>query len=250
MVISEPQDMPLPEGTVAVVLPTLNEKENIGEVIRRIRALGQGIHIVVADDDSRDGTAEIVREWAARDPRVHLLLRRQDPGRGRAGIEGFVFALRLGADFVLEMDADLSHHPGYIPSLLHAARDSDVVIGSRMIRGGGETGRSLLRREITRFSCAYARWMLGVPVRDMNSGFRCFRQEILRKIPWDRCLSVGPSIVQELNIRCFLLGAQFAEVPILFQDRQEGRSKLNVSRLVQGMVMVWKLRRLARRHTL
>jgi dolichol-phosphate mannosyltransferase len=227
---------------IAVTLPTLNEADNIGLLIREIRALSKDIHIVVADDDSPDGTPKIVEEIRRLDPKVHLLLRKVDKGRGRAGVDAFRYALQLGAEYIVEMDADFSHDPKYIPRLLAQMESADVAIGSRFAKGGRESGRGTLRKRLTSLSCAYGRLMLGVPIQDMNSGFRCFRRELLQKIEWHRFLSTGPSIVQELNYRCFLQGARFVEVPITFHQRQRGRSKLSVTRLLQTALMILKLR--------
>jgi len=236
--------IPLPKGIIAVTLPTLNEADNIGQLIREIRAIGTEIHIVVADDDSPDGTAKIVEEIARIDPMVHLLLRTQNKGRGSAGVDAFRRALTLGADYVVEMDADFSHHPKYIPSLLREMQHADVAIGSRLVQGGGEAKRGFIRKYLTILSCAYSRIVLGLPVHDMNSGYRCFRREILESVDWDHFLSTGPSIVHELNYRCFLHGARFAEVPIHFYDRRKGQSKLNLARLAKGFTMVVRLRHL------
>ncbi|HHI68332.1 MAG TPA: glycosyltransferase, partial [Planctomycetes bacterium] len=168
---------------VAVTVPTYNEAENIGDLLDALLSLPvEGLHVLVVDDDSPDGTWRIVEERARRDDRIHLLHRKENRGRGLAGKAGFLEALRMGADVVVEMDADFSHHPSHVPDHLRALEGgADVVLGSRAVPGGADLGRPWWRRAVTRAANAYIRLVLGVRVRDCNSGFRCFTREALER---------------------------------------------------------------------
>ncbi|MBW2056593.1 MAG: polyprenol monophosphomannose synthase [Deltaproteobacteria bacterium] len=225
-----------------VTIPTFNESSNIERLIREIRGRNQRMGIVVADDDSPDGTWKIVEKISKSDPRVFLLRRRENKGRGAAGVDAFRFALKQQADVVIEMDGDFSHDPKYIPAFLERIRDFDLVIGSRSVPQGRDLRRSRLRKAITYLSSLYARSVLGLPIRDCNSGYRCFRREVLEAINLDSVRSTGPSIVQELLYKAYLHGFSIAEMPIVFSERQAGKSNLNLSRLLQGFFMVLKLR--------
>jgi dolichol-phosphate mannosyltransferase len=227
---------------VFVTIPTFNEKENIGPLIAAIRRLGEPMAIVVADDDSPDGTWREVARIAAVDGDVFLLHRTRNKGRGSAGAEAFQFALDHGADVVLEMDADFSHDPALIPRLLEEIRHFDLVIGSRHLAQASDERGSLARRWLTAVSSRYARTVLALPVGDCNSGYRCFRRRVLESIGMDSIISTGPSIVQELLYRAYLKGFSIGEIPIVFKDREAGRSQLNFKRLLQGFLMVLRLR--------
>ena len=227
---------------VFVTLPTYNESENIGPLIGEIRRHGREIGIVVADDDSPDGTWKIVQEIAKKDPEVFLLRRVTNKGRGSAGVDAFKFALDHKADAVVEMDADFSHDPKHIPAFLEKIREFDIVIGSRAVREGRDLRKSPLRRRLTAFSSFYGGIVLGLPIKDINSGYRCFRRQVLEAVNLSSIRSTGPSIVQELLYKAYLQGFSIAEIPIVFTERQAGRSNLNVRKLIQGFVMVLKLR--------
>lgn len=230
---------------VVVTLPTFNEAENIADLIAALRALG--LEVLVADDNSPDGTFKIVAKLAASDPGVHLLHRTEKKGRGYAGAEAFVKALELGAERVVEMDADFSHQPKFIPDLL-AALDAgaDLAIGSRLVRGGKDVGRGKLREWLTRFSAFYARTILGLPIRDTNSGFRAFTRAALEAVVPAMLVSAGPSIVHEVFGRAHRAGLRIVEVPIEFVDRERGESELTLGRLLSGFVMVWRVRAMVR----
>jgi dolichol-phosphate mannosyltransferase len=227
-----------------ITLPTFNESKNIEPLIREIRRQDPGIGIVVADDDSPDGTGRIVEEISKNDPALYLLRRTTRKGRGAAGADAFRFALDHNAEVVIEMDADFSHDPKHIPQFLEKIREFDLVIGSRTVPQGQDLRRSRLRKWITRFSTFYTRTVLGLPVRDCNSGYRCFRREVLEAIHLDTILSVGPSIVQELLFKTYLHGFSISEIPIVFVEREAGKSKLNPGRLLRGFWMVLKLKAL------
>ncbi len=224
-----------------IILPTYNERDNIEVVINQVLALGLSLDVLVVDDDSPDGTGEIADRLAHDHPEVSVMHRTTDRGRGLAGVAAFRYALDKGYDLALEMDADLSHNPAHIPDLLAAAEDSDVVIGSRYVEGGGEAGRGVTRRLITQFAWRYMRTMLGVKdVMDCTSGFRCFRREALEQINLDTIESRGPSIVTEILARCRKM--RIKEVPIQFADRLHGESKFGFGAIRDSFWFPFKIR--------
>jgi dolichol-phosphate mannosyltransferase len=224
------------------MVPTYNESGNIGRLIEAILAQGEDIGIVVVDDDSPDGTWRIVEEYSKKDPRVHLLRRIGRRGRGTAGIEGFQYAVRQGVEFVIEMDADFSHKPSYIPAFLKEMGDCDLLIGSRMVKGGGETGRGPLRRWITKGANLYIRLILGLSFKDCTSGYRVFRRDVLETIGLDDLISTGPSIVQEVLYKAYRKGFRIKEYPIIFEDRTVGQSTFNSRIMRQSLMMAPKIR--------
>jgi dolichol-phosphate mannosyltransferase len=227
---------------IVVTIPTYDEVENIGALVTAVLAQDPRIEVLVADDDSPDGTAKVVEAMAAADPRVHLLLRTTDRGRGRAGRDAFVRALEFGADLVFEMDADFSHHPRHIPAMVEALDKADVVLGSRQVQGGSDLGRPAWRVLLTRASNTYVRWLLRVPVRDCNSGFRAFRRSALEAIDAAHATSAGPAIVHELLYKAALRDLRITEVPIVFRERELGTSTLTFSKLLRSYVSVLKLK--------
>jgi len=234
---------------VVVMIPTYNEAENIGDLVREILALktSDDLQVVVADDNSPDGTWRVVEDLARSDPRVHLLRRMERRGRGSGGIDGFKAALELGADLVVEMDGDFSHQPRFIPGLVAAADRFDLVLGSRFVAGGRDADRSLLRRLITFAARKFIRWTFRVPVKDVSSGFRVFRREVLEALDLDALLSTGPSVVLETLYKAHLQGFKIGEVPIDFVDRTRGQTKLNARTLVRTLMMALKFKRLYRK---
>ena len=227
---------------VFVTIPTFNESKNIEGLIEEIRRQDQNVQIVVADDDSPDKTWKFVERISMRDPGVFLLRRTTNKGRGSAGVDAFRFALGKNADAIIEMDGDFSHDPRYIPSFLEQIRRFDLVIGSRFVAQGQDLRESRFRKWITYLSSAYARSILGLPVRDCNSGYRCFRREVLEAVDLNSIRSTGPSIVQELLYRAHLQSFSIGEIPIVFVERQAGKSNLNFRKLLQGFLMVLKLK--------
>jgi dolichol-phosphate mannosyltransferase len=229
---------------VVVVVPTYNERENIGDLISALLGLGiEGMNVLVVDDGSPDGTGEVVRAEARERANVELLARSGERGRGLAGRDGFLRALEIGADRIVEMDADFSHDPRYVPALL-AELDlrADVALGSRFVAGGAERNRGWARRLITRLANAYIRVMFGIPIRDSNSGFRAFRRAALEGIEPATLTSKGPAIVQEVLFRATRRGMNVVETPILFVNRERGHSKLGFAQLLQGYFAVLRLR--------
>ena len=226
-----------------VLIPTYNEKENISNLISQIFNLKiKNLEIVVADDSSPDGTWKIVQDISKRNKNVHLLLRKKDKGRGAAGRDGFLYCLKNKADIVIEMDADMSHDPKYIPLLIKELKNADLVIGSRRVKGGKELGRSWFRRFVTWGANIYINIMLGIKIKDCNSGFRCFKREVLEKINAEKLESRGPAIVQEVLFKAHLKGFKIKEIPITFKDRTKGYSKLGIPQLAAGYFMVLKLK--------
>ncbi len=237
-----------PKRKAVVTIPTYNERETIGSLIQGILALRvePDLNVLVVDDNSPDGTAEEVAGIGRRDPRVRLLLRQEKRGRGLAGIAGFKEALDMGADFVIEMDGDGSHQPVFIPSLLQAAKNLDVVLGSRFVEGGEDADRSRYRRFVTFLVRHFIRLLFSVPVRDVSSGFRSFRREALEAVGLDSLASTGPSIVLEVLYRAHRLGLRLGEIPIVFIDRKKGKTKLTGLTLWKTLLMAIRIRRINR----
>ena len=233
------------------MIPTYNEKGNIGRLIEDILALkitDEDIHILVVDDNSPDGTSKTVSEIATKNSRVRLITRTKQRGRGSAGIDGFRDALASGANYIIEMDADFSHHPHFIPALIEAAdAGADVVLGSRFIKGGADKDRGAYRQVITKMAGIYVRTLLQLKTRDVSSGYRCFRREALEQIDLENLISTGPSIVLEILFKCVMKGMKITEVPIVFIDRRQGETKLNWITLLETLVMVLRLRDLRQR---
>ena len=232
-------------------MPTYNESLNVLPLSRELLALGPQFEVLVIDDDSPDGTWKLVGEAARSEPRLHLLHRTTERGRGSAGRDGFVKALEMGADAVIEMDADFSHQPKFVPALLarldEPGREVGLVLGSRTISGGSDAERSMLRRWITALANTYIRIVLGVPVKDCNSGFRCWRRSTLEKIRVGEAFSRGPAIVQELLFKTARAKIAVAEVPIDFIERKLGESTLTFRILIKGYTTVLQLRWMALR---
>jgi dolichol-phosphate mannosyltransferase len=240
---SEPEPHP---PRIVCTLPTYNESGNILELCRELLALAPDLHVLVVDDDSPDGTGRLVEEAGRTEPRLRVLRRTQDRGRGRAGRDGFVEALRMGASVVVEMDADFSHQPMHVP-LLVARLDAPgppvgLVLGSRGVAGGSDADRGWARRILTKAANLYIRVVLGLSVRDCNSGFRCWRRSTLEAIRVEETFSAGPAIVQELLFKTARAGIEIAEVPIQFANRLHGSSTLTLGKLLTGYTTVLELR--------
>lgn len=230
---------------VVVMIPTYNEKENIEDLIKEILnlELDYTLEILVADDDSPDGTAKIVKKLAQKNKRVHLLLRKKRRGRGAGGVDGFKASLKLNPDYIIEMDGDFSHQPKYIPLLLEYCNQYDLVIGSRFVKGGKDANRSFPRKLITLLVRNFIRWQFKIPVKDVSSGYRCFKKEVLEKIDLDDLISVGPSIVLEILYKAYLMKFSINEAPITFVDRERGKTKLNLLTLLETLLMALKFKK-------
>jgi dolichol-phosphate mannosyltransferase len=231
---------------IVVVIPTYNERESIESLIREVLSLSLELNILVVDDNSPDGTGAIVSKLAEESPKVGLLTRKKRKGRGSAGVDGFKKALEMGADLVIEMDADFSHHPRHIPDLVANANNYKVVLGSRFVAGGADRDRGMLRQMVTRLAGLYVRKSLGIKIRDVSSGYRCFRKEVFEKVDLDDMISAGPAIVLEILYKVCLNGFSVKEVPIIFEDRRQGQTKLDTITLLETLVMVLRLRKMHR----
>jgi dolichol-phosphate mannosyltransferase len=234
-------------GPAWLVLPTYNEAENVEPLVEAARAkLPPSAQVLIVDDSSPDGTGEIADRLEARHENVRALHRPRKEGLGPAYIAGFREALAGGAGLVLEMDSDFSHDPAYLPRLLDAAKRADVVLGSRYVPGGGVSDWGPLRRAVSRGGSAYARLVLGVGVRDLTGGFKCFRREVLEAIDLDQISTRGYAFQVEMTYRAIRLGFKVVEVPIVFRERRVGTSKMDLGIAVEA---VWRLP-LLRRYTL
>ena len=222
-----------------LILPTFNEAENIAPLVEAVQAeLPAGARVLIVDDSSPDGTGEIADRLAAERERVAVLHRPLREGLGPAYIAGFREALAGGAELILEMDADFSHEPAYLPRLLEAAEDADLVIGSRYVDGGGVGDWGAMRRAISRGGSAYARFVLGVPINDLTGGFKCFRREVLEAIDLDEVQSKGYAFQVELTYRAVQKGFRVVEVPIVFRDRRVGASKMSRAIVAEA---IWRV---------
>ncbi|MBM3667807.1 MAG: polyprenol monophosphomannose synthase [Actinobacteria bacterium] len=225
--------------SVWVILPTYNEADNLERLVAGIRErLPESRRVLIVDDGSPDGTGEIADRLAAEHDDVASLHRAVKEGLGPAYIAGFREALAGGAELVVQMDADLSHDPAYLPQLLRAAEKADLVIGSRYVPGGGVTDWGPVRRFISRGGSAYARTALGVEIRDLTGGFKCIRREVLEAIELDTIGSRGYAFQVEVTYRALLAGFTVVEVPIVFRDRTEGSSKMSRAIFAEA---VWRV---------
>ena len=226
-------------GPVWLVVPTYEEAAEIERFVTEARAkLPASARVLIVDDNSPDGTGEIAARLAAADGAVHVLHRPLKEGLGPAYIAGFRRALEEGAGLIVEMDADFSHEPAYLPRLLEAAGHADLVLGSRYVPGGGVTDWGALRRAISRGGSAYARRLLGVEVRDLTGGFKCFRREVLEAIDLEAVRSRGYAFQVEMTYRAIELDFEVIEVPIVFRDRQAGASKMSRSIVLEA---IWRV---------
>jgi dolichol-phosphate mannosyltransferase len=226
-----------------IVIPTYNEYNNIARVVPEIFQVDPDLNILVVDDNSPDGTAEVVRKLSTRYPqKVSLISQDQKYGLGPAYIRGITQAMDWGWDLICEMDADLSHQPIYLKALFHHARHFDLVMGSRYIKGGGIENWPWFRRFLSRYGNLYARRVLGVGIQDLTSGFRCYRRRVLESINLQDIRSNGYSFQIETAYRTALHGFVIKEIPIIFVERELGRSKMSRSIIWEAVLMVWKLR--------
>ena len=226
-----------------VIIPTYNELDNLEAITAAALANLPRADVLVVDDNSPDGTGQKADALAAADPRIHVLHREAKQGLGRAYLAGFDWALARPYRFIFEMDADFSHDPKRLPAFIEAAEQgADLVLGSRYVEGGGTVNWGLARQAISQGGSLYARTILGVPVRDLTGGFKCFRREVLEGIDLASVQSVGYAFQVELTYRAIKRGFKVKEIPILFEDRRLGQSKMSKKIFVEAVTMVWKLR--------
>jgi dolichol-phosphate mannosyltransferase len=236
-----------PSGPVWVVLPTYNERPNLEALVSSVRAtLDRRVPdhtVLIVDDSSPDGTGELADRLASTDSHLRVLHRPEKAGLGSAYVAGFRLALDEGAELVVEMDSDFSHDPSYLPALIDAARDADLVIGSRYVEGGGVRDWGALRQLISRAGCWYARHLLAVSVQDLTGGFKCFRRRVLEALDLDAVRSHGYAFQVELTYRALQNGFRVKEIPIVFRDRRVGESKMGAPIVIEGVLTVAALRR-------
>ncbi len=226
-------------AAVWLILPTYNEAANVEALVAAVlEVLPSPRRVLIVDDSSPDGTGEIADRLAGEHPDVEVLHRPRKEGLGPAYIAGFRRALAGGAELVVEMDADFSHAPADLPRLLDAARDADLVIGSRYVEGGGVAEWGAVRRAISRAGSIYARGILGVSVEDLTGGFKCFRREVLEAIDLATIQSRGYAFQVETTYRAIRAGFRVVEVPITFRERQVGASKMSRSIVAEA---IWKV---------
>lgn len=236
-----------------VIIPTYNEAENIRKLLPEVVAvLPEKGGILIVDDGSPDGTAKIAAEMAdnisdSKNIKIQVLERDKKSGLGPAYIAGFKWGIENGYDVFLEMDADFSHKPEYIPELCRQIEKFDVAIGSRYVKGGGVEGWSLLRKIISRGGSLYARFVLGVNIYDLTGGFNIWRLSALQKIDLDKILSKGYLFQIEMKSRAIYAGCSACEIPIIFPDRQIGASKMSGGIFKEALFGVWKLRKILRK---
>ena len=224
---------------VCVCLPTYNERDNLEPMLRSLGGvLPDDASVLVVDDSSPDGTGAEARRLARELPFVNLLHRARKQGLGPAYLDGFRWALARGAELVLEMDCDFSHDPHDVPRLLAAAGEADLVLGSRYVPGGRVERWGLVRRAISASGSLYARLLLGVPIRDLTGGFKCYRRRVLESIDLDSISSRGYAFQIETTYRALRAGFRVVEIPIAFVDRQAGGSKMSHAIVLEA---VWKV---------
>ncbi len=226
-----------------VIIPTYNEKANVGNLIGDIRALGLNpLDILIVDDNSPDGTAELIREMQKKDEGLHLIVRPGKLGLGTAYIKGFHYALDHGYDHIAQMDADYSHDPKDLPKLFQAAEAYDWVIGSRYVSGINVVNWPMNRLILSYGANWYTRLITGLPIKDGTAGFKCWNSKVLKDIDLDTIKSQGYSFQIEMNFRAWKKGYRFKEVPIIFVDRTVGQSKMSKKIIREAVLMVWKLK--------
>jgi len=227
---------------VLIVIPTYNEKENISTIIPEILKLNLNIEILVVDDNSPDGTGKVVDNLAQENPKIQVIHRQEKSGLATAYIAGFHYALKKDYDYIMQMDADFSHDPKYIPDFLKYMKEYDLVLGSRYISGGGVVNWGPLRKFISQGGSFYARNVLGTKIKDFTGGFKCFKKETLIKIDLDSVCSIGYAFNIELTYRTLKNGLKVKEIPIIFVDRRVGKSKMSKSIFLEALFKVWKLK--------
>ena len=226
-----------------VIIPTYNEKENIRDIISAIFSLEQDFHILVVDDSSPDGTAEIVKAMQSEFPHhLHLSIRKVKDGLGKAYIHGFWWALQNNYDYIFEMDADFSHNPNDLPKLLKACQKADMVIGSRYCKGVNVVNWPMSRVLLSYFASKYVRFILGIPIHDTTAGFICFSRKALENIGLDKIRLKGYGFQVEMKYRAFKKGLKLVEMPIIFTDRTLGESKMNGGIITEAVFGVIKLK--------
>lgn len=224
-----------------IIIPTYNERENVEAISRAVLDADPGSDLLFVDDSSPDGTGQLADELAARDERIRVLHRSNKNGLGRAYIAGFKQALEKGYEFIFEMDADFSHNPADIPRMKEAAAEVDLVLGSRYLDGIRVINWPLHRLVLSRGAGTYVRWITGMPFTDPTGGFKCFRRRVLETIALDRITSNGYSFQIEMTHTAWQAGFRIKEVPIVFEERRVGSSKMSRRIVAEALLTVWRL---------
>ena len=225
-----------------ICMPTYNEAANLRPILEAIHREVEGVDILVIDDDSPDGTGEIADEMADGDERIHVLHRTEKAGLGPAYLAGFGWGLDQGYERIIEMDADFSHKPEYLPEMIAQLGNYDVVIGSRYVAGGGTEDWGWMRKFVSRGGGRYARVILGFDIQDPTAGFVGWRREVLEKLDLASVDSSGYVFQIELKYRAYKAGFSMLEIPITFPDRVAGESKMTTDIALEALTQVWKLR--------
>ena len=225
-----------------IIIPTYNELENLRPLLQEVFSYAPDSDVLIVDDNSPDGTGKLADELHNENPQVHVLHRAGKLGLGTAYIAGFKYAVGHDYDAAFEMDADFSHDPRYLPAFLKAIEHADLVIGSRYISGGGTPNWTLLRRLISGGGNIFARFMLGIPVRDSTAGFRCYRRHVLESIDLDTIQSQGYAFQVEMAYRVMQRGFKIVETPIVFMDRRIGKSKMSRKIVIEAFIYVLRTR--------
>jgi len=228
-------------NTTLIVMPTYNERENLPRMVQRLLALPVKVDLLVVDDNSPDGTGKLADELAAKHPEVHVLHRAEKNGLGRAYLAGFKWALECGYEFVFEMDGDFSHNPDDVPVFLEAAKEADLVLGSRYVNGIRIINWPLSRLMLSKGAALYVRIITGMPITDPTGGYKCFRRRALEALNLDEVKSNGYSFQIELTHKLWRRGFRVAEVPIIFTERVQGHSKMSGHIIREALFMVWQL---------
>ncbi len=225
-----------------IVIPTYNERDNVIELMKVVFLVSPDSHVLVVDDGSPDGTANLVEDFMIKEKRVFILKRTEKKGLGKAYVAGFNWGMQNGYDFLSEMDADWSHPPKFLIPMYQAGQNNDFVVGSRYVKGGGSVNWSLGRKLISRCGSFYSRIILGVPINDFTGGFNGWHAKVLKAVDLETIASDGYSFQIELKYRAARLGFKFAEFPLLFEERREGQSKMSSDIVREAIWRVWTLR--------
>ncbi len=224
-----------------VIFPTYNEAENIEKIIEEVLKVSDTLDVLVVDDNSPDGTAEIVESLAKKNPRVNLIKRERKLGLGTAYITGFKYAIKHKYDFAFEMDADFSHNPSDIPRFIELLKDYDLIIGSRYLDGVSVVNWPMKRLLLSYFANLFAKKVTGAPIRDLTSGFKCYKRCVLEGIDLNRIKSDGYGFQIEIDFLIWRKGFKVKEIPIVFTERRVGVSKMNKRIVYQAFFLVWRL---------
>ncbi len=225
-----------------IIIPTYNENKNIKRLVNKILKIDNRLEILVVDDNSPDGTGDIVEELSKQYQRVHILHRNKKLGLGSAYIAGFKYALSRDYNLIFEMDADFSHDPRYLLNFIKEIKKHDVVVGSRYVKGGGVVNWPMHRLLLSYFANLYARAITGLPIKDTTAGYKCFQREVLEALDLDNFSAKGYGFQIETNFKCWRKGFSLSEIPIVFTERSAGKTKMNHNIIIEAIWIVWKLR--------